>query len=213
MELLMWTDSGIFSATLLWIALVVKMTRRWLPKSVLAALAIAALIIGMVPFNDLVIGSYLFSLVSYLSVPSLLLLSAFILLSCLEQGRKLLRERWEDKAQWLPVYGFFAISGVLLYPLAGGLTLFDPYRLGFEDAPFPPLLPLYLLGWCLACVYWRWLHLLVLILGAIAAFYLKLLPSLNLWDYVIDPLIVFYSLFMLVKRGVCGMFPSCASNG
>jgi hypothetical protein len=197
------TDIGIFSATLLWLAVVMKFTRRWLPVSALLVVMAVALVVALLPFNGLIIGSYVFSLTSYLSVSSMLLLLAYLILNGAGDRCKLLHSYWQSSEQWMPVHGFFVLSGVLLYPLAAGLTLFDPYRLGFSGSLASSVLPLYLLAWAVICVLRGWYLLLLLLVGAVLAYYLKILPSLNLWDYVLDAPLVMYSLFMLCKQLAC----------
>jgi hypothetical protein len=206
------TDIGIFSATLLWLAMMVKFTRGRLAVSALRVVMAAALVVALVPFNGLLVGSYIFSLTSYLSVSSMLLLVAYLILSGAGDRCELLCSYWGSTGQWLPVYGFFVLSGALLYPLAGGLTIFDPYRLGFAGSPASLALPLYLLAWAVICVLRAWYLLLLLLVGAVLAFYLKVLPSLNLWDYVLDALLVFYSLFMLFKHLACSVFKEQSSS-
>lgn len=200
--MLMWTDIGIFAATLLWVALLVKLSRRWLPRKALLVLLLAAVGSGMVSFNGLVVGGYIFSLSSYLSLATILLLLGFLFFSIAGNRYETINAYWSSDQQWLAAASFFALSGLLLYPMAGGLTMFDPYRLGYS-VPWSVLLSSYLFGWAVLCVLKRWYLLLVLILASVLAYYLKLLPSLNLWDYVIDPLVVVYSLFALLKCGLC----------
>jgi len=194
-----WTDIGLFSATLLWIAVLVKLTRRWLPRNALMILVVLAVAVAMVPIKGLVVGSYIFSLTSYLSISTLLLLLVHVVFSCVESRVGQLQTGWQSSRQWLPITVFFVVSALLLYPLAGGLTMIDSYRLGFSGSPQSVVLPLYLMSWAVICVLRGWYLLLLLIVCAVLGFYLKMLPSLNLWDYVMDPLVVIYSLFMLLK--------------
>lgn len=206
------TDMGVFSATLLWLTVVVKLTRHWLPTAAIPIVIVAALIIALIPLNGLLVGSYIFSLAGYLSIPSMLLLIIFLLLSCTSNRCQLLGEYWNSSEQWLSIYSFFLISGLLLYPLAAGLTLFDPYRLGFAGSPASYALPLYLFAWAVICVLRAWYLLLFLLVSAVLAYYLKILPSLNLWDYMMDVLLVIYSLFMLMKHVACRVFSVGRSN-
>jgi hypothetical protein len=208
----MWTDIGIFAATLLWVVLLVKLTRSWLPRKGQLALLIVAIGSGMVPFNGLMIGSYIFSLSSYLSIATILLLLAFLFSNITENRYETFKAYWSSDQQWLVVVIFFVLGGLLLYPMAGGLTMLDPYRLGYAGTPWSVLLLGYFFGWAVLCVLKRWYLLLVLILASVLAYYLKLLPSLNLWDYVIDPLVVVYSLFALLKCGLCRLFHRQPSN-
>ncbi len=209
--MLMWTNIGIFAATLLWVALLVKLSRRWLPRKGLLVLLLVAIGSGMVSFNGLVVGGYIFSLSSYLSLATILLLLGFLFFSIAGNRYETIKAYWSSDQQWLAAASFFVLSGLLLYPMAGGLTMFDPYRLGYS-APWSVLLSGYLFAWAVLCVLKRWYLLLVLILASVLAYYLKLLPSLNLWDYVIDPLVVVYSLFALLKCGLCRLFHRQPSN-
>lgn len=210
--MMIWTSIGLFSATLLWVAVCVKLTRRWLPQKALWVLVVVALGLSVVPFNGLLIGSYVFSLTSWLSVPTVLLLLAMLVFSCTGKNSNKVSKCWHSRSQWLPVILFFLIGGALLLPMAGGLGMFDPYRLGFVGTPLSWLLPLYLFIWSLGCVIRGWYLLLILILASVLAYYLKVLPSLNLWDYLIDPLIVIYSLLAIMKLTVCKVFKLQPSN-
>lgn len=209
---MIWTSIGLFSATLLWLALCVKLTRRWLPTKVLWLVLAAALVVSMVPFNGLIIGSYIFSLTSWLSIPSVLLLLFMLVVSCCGERLPLLKGYWEASKQWVPVALFSLVSGLLLIPMAGGLTAFDPYRLGFLGTPLSWLLPFYLLGWSLVCVVGRWYMLLTLLLAAVVGYHFQVLPSQNLWDYTIDPLLVIFSFWLIVKLIVCNTFKAQSSN-
>lgn len=207
-----WTDIGVFSATLLWVAVLVKLTRRWLPRSALMMLVVLAIAVALVPIKGLVIGSYIFSLTSYLSISTVLLLSAHVVFTCLGSRAMLFQAGWQSSRQWQPVTVFFVVSGFLLYPLAGGLTMIDSYRFGFESSPQSIVLPLYLMSWAIICVLRGWYLLLLLIVCAVLGYYLKMLPSLNLWDYVLDPLVVIYSLIILLKTLFCTVFKFQQSN-
>ena len=196
----MWTDIGLFSASLLWVVVLVKLAHRWLPHSALWAVVVLALIVAMVPINGLVIGSYLFPLGGCLSISSLLLLLASLVFSCVGSRMEVLRGYWQSPDQRFPVVIFFVLSGLLLYPKTAGLTMFDPSRLGFSGAPGSLVLPLYLMSWAIVSVLRGWYLLLLLTVCATLGFYLKVLPSMNLWDYILDPLVVIYSFFSLLNK-------------
>ncbi len=91
---------------------------------------------------------------------------------------------------------------LLLYPLSLGPWDLDPYRWGF--APW-------VLGGALAAVGIAvsfCLPALSLLLGlALAGFGLRLSGSDNLWDYVLDPMLVIYSVFFLSNRLRRGPLP------
>ncbi len=95
-----------------------------------------------------------------------------------------------------------AAGGIFLYPLALGLTSFDPYSLGYYSKVFVVLL------FCVAVAAWYfgfYLVLLCVMLG-VSGFLLGLCESRNMWDYLLDPLIVFFSWcwlsVSLVKLGI-----------
>jgi hypothetical protein len=87
-----------------------------------------------------------------------------------------------------------ALTGVVFYPFALGVSAFDPYRLGYS-----PLLLAALL--CVASVI-AWLRAergfaMVLLLPLIA-FNLQLLESTNLWNYLLDPVVLVYALVQIL---------------
>lgn len=206
------TAIGIFAATLLWLALLVKFTRRWLPSKWLLVVLLMGAVMALVPLNNLLVGGYIFSLTSYLAIPSMLLLLGMLFSSFAGQRCETFQRVWSSQHQWLVVAGFFVIAGFFLYPMTAGLTLFDPYRLGYLGTPGSVMLCAYLLCWALLSIIKRWYLLLALILTSVLAYHFKLLPSLNLWDYVIDPLVFIYSLFTLLASGACWLFNRQRSN-
>jgi len=89
-----------------------------------------------------------------------------------------------------------AISGLLLYPATAGLTLFDPYALGFHGWSVPALMAMMAIaGWAFGArdVAW-WIGL------AAALFLARAANSHNLWDYLIDPFAMIIALALLGSR-------------
>jgi hypothetical protein len=108
----------------------------------------------------------------------LLLLSSFVL--SFASGRKL-----HDRRELSAIAAFVLGGAVFLYPMALGLTSFDPYALGYSARVRPLLLglaPVALVAWMRGRLF-----LLLSILSALAAFRFDLLESRNLWDYLFDP--------------------------
>lgn len=83
-----------------------------------------------------------------------------------------------------------ALVGVVFYPLALGVSVFDPYQLGYS-----PLLMSVLL--CLASIV-AWMKskrdLAIILLLPLIAYNFHLLESANLWDYLVDPVLLIYAL-------------------
>jgi hypothetical protein len=82
-----------------------------------------------------------------------------------------------------------AVVGVVFYPLALGVSAFDPYHLGYAPVLLSALL-------CLASVI-AWLSakrdLAIILLLPLLGYNLHLLESSNLWDYLLDPILWVYA--------------------
>jgi len=86
-----------------------------------------------------------------------------------------------------------ALTSVLFYPAALGLTAVDPYSWGY-GAPALPLIvgALAVLAWVTD---FRVVALALVV--ALVGWLLKVLASPNLWDYLIDPLFALLALLVL----------------
>ena len=102
-----------------------------------------------------------------------------------------LQDREVRKLAWL-----LPAVAVWFFPLSLGVTALDPYALGFGD--FRLSTALLLLG----LYFWigRDYGLCLLLVAAQVAWRLELLPSDNLWDYLLDPWLVIWSLVWLARR-------------
>lgn len=90
------------------------------------------------------------------------------------------------------------VLGFIMYPFTLGLSMFDPYALGFSsDAMYPAFVSLLSLfafvSWYFRC----WQLALVLAL-ALLANGLGVYESNNIWNYLLDPIAVIMSLGSLV---------------
>jgi hypothetical protein len=98
-----------------------------------------------------------------------------------------------------------------LYPMAMGLSRFDPYVLGWDFSLFFVLL----LTATLLLLLWGDRFGIVLT-AVILAYNLKVLESPNLWDYAVDPFYVIVSVaglvYSTVRRRMRGRPPG-RSNG
>jgi len=148
----------------------------------------ASLLVPLFSVYDLSIAGYIRGIVGDLSLTTLLLLSHA--LTSRYFGWQWLSPQSRD---WI-LYGA-AFMGLLLYPLALGLSPYDTYRFGYISWLLPSLLlALTLLAW----FYNRIAAALAIVLS-VTAFNVHILESTNLWDYLIDPLLVFYAWGFAVK--------------
>ncbi|MDH3886921.1 MAG: hypothetical protein OEV12_06990 [Gammaproteobacteria bacterium] len=91
-----------------------------------------------------------------------------------------------------------AVTALLLYPFALGLTGFDSYSLGYAN---PWLLAILFIMALL--FWWRTYYFLAISLAAsVAAWSLQMLESGNLWDYLLDPVFVVLLLLTCMKPAV-----------
>lgn len=82
------------------------------------------------------------------------------------------------------------LFGLVFYPLALGISDFDPYRFGYS--PWPIVL---ILGFSAVLAWWRGSPVYLWLLSIdLAAFAVELHESTNFWDVLFDPLLVIYSL-------------------
>lgn len=153
------------------------------PRLLIVAAALAMLFL---PIAGIPVAGYARGIGGELSVTTLLLLASAIVAFV---GGPKLYERAE-----LETLAALVLSGAaFLYPMALGLTSFDPYALGYPDR-----IRMFLLALAPVAVF-AWLRgrlfVLIAIVLALAAFRFKLLESRNLWDYLLDPWLTLYMLF------------------
>ncbi|GAB6060118.1 hypothetical protein [Desulfonatronum parangueonense] len=150
----------------------------WTPGR-LSLLFFAALTGLFVPTSGTSALYHLRGLVGEFSMTTLIL--AMVLFISRLRGQALI-----DPAQCLIILFGLSATGLLFYPPALGLTRFDPYVWGYFTTPL--LLGLGLAGGIALALRLYWI---VFILGtALLAASLELLPSSNIWDYLMDPVVV-----------------------
>lgn len=176
-------------------------TRR-LPRAVLGAVLAAACLLMALPGQ----ASPAWSLILAFQYPSGLLLGL-----CLVK----LHARWRRAgggaglrgaplAPVLPARGaaVLAVVGALVYLDAFGLLAGGYYYAGFGPALAPVLAVLLALGCALALVQGRARPQAWAVLGAVALFSLARLPTGNLWDALLDPLLWFWAAASTVAAAV-----------
>ena len=152
----------------------------WRPTLIFVILSV---FIVVIPVRGLPLARWIISFNGNFSIP----LTAILFYKVFENsfGVKLL-----DKKALLACWTFSLAAGVILYPMALGLGRFDPYQAGWG------------FSWLFValCVVTILLLIIknrfaVVLMAAILAYNLRLLESINLWDYLVDP-------FMLVVSGI-----------
>jgi 4-amino-4-deoxy-L-arabinose transferase-like glycosyltransferase len=162
--------------------------RAWLP--------VVASALVFVPIHGLPLGRWVAGFNANFSIP----LTIWMMLAATGRitGRRITGRRTTGG-----FVAFGAAAGLLLYPMSLGLTVFDPYSLGWS----PAVLGLIVVAPCAVLVAKRNSFAIWLIV-AMLAYDLRLLESPNAWDYVVDPFYATASLVVavaFVSRRVAGM--------
>ena len=174
------------AATLFMLPGIARLQRRYL---ILLVCAIAG--VALIPFGDLPPAAYVRSVIGDLSVTSLVLLMLSIL-------KPLFGWHQTDTQSRFALQTLIVLAAVGLYPMALGIGLFDPYRLGYGNLW---LMVLLLAVALIAC--FRQVVLVALCIAlAMFAWGAGWYESNNLWDYLLDPLLAIYAISALIKYGV-----------
>jgi hypothetical protein len=139
----------------------------------LAGIAVAACI----PISERSLFDWLVSAVERPSAPGIFLLIVFAIAAT--TGRV-----FRTDAEYRFGTAAFVLAGIVLYPAAAGFLDYDTYVLGYSGY----LLPLLLAGLLGYALYRRYFFVALALNIAILGFLFGAGRSLNLWDYVIDPI-------------------------
>lgn len=156
--------------------------RRLTDRRARAAVLIGMAALVLAPFGGLSVAGYLRGVIGDLSITTMALLLG---VSVAGLGAR----PWLAAREHTALAAAALIAGAGLYPLALGAGAIDPYAWGYGSYGLAGVL---LAGGLLAW-YARMYGLLALLLVAIGAYLARLLESDNLWDYLIDPLLVGYA--------------------
>lgn len=152
----------------------------------LAAAAIC-LAIPLIPIDGLNVSQYFLTLVGHLSLTSMCLLAAAVIGAL--SGRALFKN-----GEKLSILTAVTASGILLYSASFGVLTFDIYQLGYGSLGMVIVLTALTI---FSALFGRSVTFAALVSAAIA-FQFHLLASNNLWDYLVDPLLVIYAASSLV---------------
>lgn len=139
------------------------------------------LLAAFIPVNGLELAAYLRSFTDDLAMTTLIALSWLALL-------RLGITRPPEPNETTGAVIMIASMAVILYPATLGLTYLDPYRWGFN-----PRTMIVIAGALALVLLWTRQRLAALMLaGATLGFALRIKPSENYWDYLVDPVIALF---------------------
>jgi hypothetical protein len=174
--------------------------RRW-PRPRLALLLAATAVAVLVPCGTLPLAAFVRGATGDLSVTTLVIFAGIIFRAL--SGRPML----EDRAP-LALPMAISVAALGFYPLALGVGLFDPYRLGYGS----PWLLAALFAAALAAWFARLARLAACLALATLAWAANAYESTNVWDYLLDPLVSFYALGTITVGGVKRLLRSRRSS-
>jgi hypothetical protein len=160
----------------------------------LLLLGLIALGMLAVPIQGIPIARWVASINSNFSIP----FTGLLAVTVWEQAfaKKIFSAR-----DWHTTWIFGAVGGLVLYPLALGFGKFDTYEWGWSFSPlFAGIAAL------TGLLIWKQNRFGILLLLAIVAYHLRLLESMNYWEYLLDPvycLISILALGYLLARRCC----------
>ncbi len=162
----------------------------WLRRKAPLPTLFMALALPMVPVGTLPVAGYVRGVLGDLSVTTTLLL-----LVCLLRPVLPLSALPVDRSR-LALQALAATAGLVLYPLALGFGPADPFRLGFAHTGFVCTLLL-----IAAAAGYAGLHFVAICLALAAlAWAVGTGESRNLWNYLLDPVLVAWALASLAWR-------------
>lgn len=156
-------------------------------KARLAVLGVLLVVGFFIPLAGSSVTQWLRSIVGDMSVLTLVLLADILARRCWNHALLAAATR-------TALLVGAGLVGVVFYPLALGVGSFDPYRLGFAPVALAAVLVV------LSIIAWqrRARGLAVILLLPLLAYNLHLLEADNLWNYLLDPVLVIYALVQQV---------------
>jgi hypothetical protein len=162
-----------------------KRPTGWVPTVILAS---ASALTVILPIAGLTVGRWLISLYTNPSIPLTALLFSWVLKNAFQMNLL-------DVSAIQTCRIFSLLAGAALYPMALGAGAFDPYPAGWHFS----WLFVILLGVTLGLLFLK-NRFSVVLLATILAYDLHLLESSNLWDYLVDPILVLVAIAGLIAR-------------
>ncbi|MCD6294441.1 MAG: hypothetical protein J7M20_05835 [Deltaproteobacteria bacterium] len=164
-----------------------KRPTGWILTAILASVSVLTVIL---PISGLTAGRWLISLYADPSIPLTALLFSWVLKNAFQVNLL-------DVSAIRTAQVFSLLAGAALYPMALGVGAFDPYPAGWHFS----WLFVILLGVTLVMLFLK-NRFSVVLMATILAYNLHLLESGNLWDYMVDPILVLVAIAGLIARMV-----------
>ena len=164
-----------------------KRSTGWIPTVIIAS---ASALMVILPIAGLPLGRWLISLYANPSIPLTALLFSWVLKNAFQMNLL-------DMSGIQTCRVFSILAGAALYPMALGAGAFDPYPAGWHFS----WLFVILLGVTLMLLFLK-NRFSVVLLATILAYDLHLLESSNLWDYLLDPILILVAIAGLIARMV-----------
>jgi hypothetical protein len=162
-----------------------------LGKLHLALMLAAIFVLMLFQFAEMPLAAYVRGITGDLSITTMVLLWCAVLRTWLASAAIETRHRYAMMA-------LIALASLALYPMALGIGMYDPYRLGYGSPYFVSvLLLLALAAWIM-----KYPVIALCISLALLAWTVGWYESGNLWDYLIDPFVSVYALSALTVRGL-----------
>ena len=159
--------------------------RRWIGTGLLLVL--------LTPWQGAPLAIHIRGMVGDLSMASMVLLLPVVTLTGPRNWQGTLDALMKSK---LPLLIFIALLALLFYPMSLGISMFDPYQLGYGTLSLIAALSV-----MAAVALWMLWHLIaVVVILALLTWSVGWYESANLWDYLIDPVAAIYAFGALVKR-------------
>jgi len=163
-----------------------------IPKVRLPFFLGAVFTLSLIPFGEMPMTSYLRGVTGDLSITTLVLLLSAPTTKALNQ---LLPRVSIEAPKYRALLLVVALTSAAFYPLALGLGMFDPYRIGYGNPFFIiALLMIVLLAW-----FNKYTLIVLCIALSTLAWSLSWYESDNLWDYLLDPFLATYALFTTAR--------------
>lgn len=180
-----------FMALVFFVLQVGRWGRYWPAAYVLVAVAL------IVPVGDWLLIEFIRGYLSDLSIPSIFLLSAYVLNAI----------KIKQSFTISPVFKIWVLlMGIVIIPMSLGATQFDPFTLGYPSNESYKIMLIVSLAFGLFAWFFGETVLALAIALALCLHGLDVYESSNLWTYLMDPIAVIICMFSFLFSGLKRLF-------